>query len=370
MARIRDANIALSRGGESGKDFGNLLSKRNLADTIFSPLQYNQNTFWRDMTGNLQSFSAEFKDAFKGGFAEAIRGSKGLGDALRDTFVGLGQNAVIKLTNQAVDSLFGAVTNGLGTSGGSGLLKNLLGSLFNKSSGGLIKYASGGYVNMGSGLRDDVPALLGGGEFIVKKRSVNRIGRNRLNKLNDTPQPPQTDRISSGGSSLSALFANEFYGEKSLTRPTKGYFNTSSYLSDLGLTDTNNPQNQLKFAREKYFFDKRQYDKQIKKANDAYEKGLRTQAYTALIGAAVNIGASYLSSSSPVSNANLYNAPAGTSFNNITNKAYAPGTNYLNYGGAYSFRASGGLIKRYNYGGKVFGGDSISDNIPAFLMGG
>jgi len=45
--------------------------------------------------------------------------------------------------------------------------------------------AEGGYVSGGSGVRDDVPAMLMGGEYVIKKSAVQRYGSDFLNKLNN-----------------------------------------------------------------------------------------------------------------------------------------------------------------------------------------
>ena len=50
---------------------------------------------------------------------------------------------------------------------------------------GGVKGAEGGYVSGGSGVRDDVPAMLMGGEYVIKKSSVQRYGSDFLAKLNN-----------------------------------------------------------------------------------------------------------------------------------------------------------------------------------------
>ena len=43
---------------------------------------------------------------------------------------------------------------------------------------------SGGLISGGSNIRDDVPAMLTGGEFVLNNRATQRIGLQNLNKLN------------------------------------------------------------------------------------------------------------------------------------------------------------------------------------------
>ena len=85
-------------------------------------------------------------------------------------------------TNQIFGSLFGSTSNMFGGSGGIG---DFFGSLF-KSKGGMIKgYSSGGNVTGGSGTKDDVPAMLSGGEYVIRKSAVNKYGQEYLQMLNE-----------------------------------------------------------------------------------------------------------------------------------------------------------------------------------------
>jgi len=85
-------------------------------------------------------------------------------------------------TNQIFGSLFGSTSNIFGGSGGIG---DFFGSLF-KSKGGMIKgYSSGGNVTGGSRNKDDVPAMLSGGEYVIRKSAVNKYGKEYLQMLNE-----------------------------------------------------------------------------------------------------------------------------------------------------------------------------------------
>ena len=67
--------------------------------------------------------------------------------------------------------------------------------------GGLIlskifpKFAEGGMINGGSGSKDDVPALLMGGEYVIKKNAVKKYGPNFMDKVNNGSLP----KFASGG---------------------------------------------------------------------------------------------------------------------------------------------------------------------------
>jgi TP901 family phage tail tape measure protein len=49
---------------------------------------------------------------------------------------------------------------------------------------GMLGFASGGIIKGGSGNKDDVPAMLMGGEYVIKKNAVNKYGKDFFDKLN------------------------------------------------------------------------------------------------------------------------------------------------------------------------------------------
>jgi predicted chitinase len=60
----------------------------------------------------------------------------------------------------------------------------------------MSSFASGGPITGGSGTKDDVPALLMGGEFVMNKKSVSKYGMNFMNQLNNGNLP----KFAKGGS--------------------------------------------------------------------------------------------------------------------------------------------------------------------------
>ncbi|MBK22505.1 MAG: phage tail tape measure protein, partial [Halobacteriovorax sp.] len=73
-----------------------------------------------------------------------------------------------------------------------------------KSSGGIVglqslaKYSFGGTVTGGSGVRDDVPALLSDGEYVIKKSSAMRLGTHLLDQINSGKK--SISKFAGGGS--------------------------------------------------------------------------------------------------------------------------------------------------------------------------
>ena len=74
-----------------------------------------------------------------------------------------------------VKSITGGITGGIGAALGV--------PVGTAAAGGVVHMAQGGQVNA---LRDRVPAMLEPGEFVIRKNSAKSIGRNNLNRMNDT----------------------------------------------------------------------------------------------------------------------------------------------------------------------------------------
>jgi hypothetical protein len=85
----------------------------------------------------------------------------------------------------------------------------------------------------GSGVKDDVPAFLQSGEFVIRKSSVNKYGSDFL----DTINRGGISQFQNGGRAFNQTLRNEFvYGGDNLKRPTSGSFNRDSRLSAFAIT--------------------------------------------------------------------------------------------------------------------------------------
>jgi hypothetical protein len=80
---------------------------------------------------------------------------------------------------------------GKGGVSGQGGLGNLFSGNFKAAFNNIAKSdiipagrASGGMIYGGSGTRDDVPAMLTGGEFVLNNRATRKLGVQNLNRLN------------------------------------------------------------------------------------------------------------------------------------------------------------------------------------------
>jgi hypothetical protein len=210
----------------------------------------------------------------------------------------------------------------------------------------------------GSGMKDDVPAMMSGGEYVIKKSSVKKYGSDYLRALNGGLVP----KYAVGGFSMGPL-QNEFLYDNP-DRPTSGEFAVDSRLSAAALTDENNPQNRLRQDRyeklDQYLQDRSQYEKDKQQAIKNYKNQVNSTFYSGLTAAAVQLGAAGLT----VGAANMRTNAATSAARGLE-----PGGNLtqaqLNAQYARNLRSNGGYIARF-----AGGGSTGKDNIPALLMGG
>jgi len=142
----RNRQISEQRSGGRGFEKG--------LDTIQERIDNYRSTLGEEIPNLFSSNLAQ-------GLNDAISGAKDLKTALTDAATAFFQ----EITRKNISNLADMVTGGIG------------GFFTNKASGGLI---SGG-----SGTKDDVPAMLMGGEYVMKKSAVNKYGKGFLDALNN-----------------------------------------------------------------------------------------------------------------------------------------------------------------------------------------
>lgn len=352
-------------GANPGKDEQNISTVAR--ESFQSNFTFGANDQLKEIADTGKEVGATLKSSFAEAFKEFSTGSKSALDSLKGIGIAIGTTLLNKSIDFGTNSLFSSL---FGSS--NSLFSSIFSSANQKNAGGLIKgYAYGGKVAGGSGVVDDVPAMLSQGEYVVKRSSVNKYGTNLLDKLNNGG----VIGFDSGGST-NVLLGNSFdysdfrgyHGKPNdPLSPTKGAFNVSSLLSNFGASDENSVQNKLKFQREQTFneYQKGFYDYNLQKdyANDAFENSQDQRVIGAGISAAFGVAGSEIGSaftptppSSSINNG-FISTPNGSYYvgNQLGNTSYGPG---------YSIgQANGGFIRGYAKGGNV-------DNIPALLTGG
>jgi len=126
----------------------------------------------QNINNTLVKGAVDFTDAIVNGIEAAIVEGKDLKETLRDAATSF----LKELTRTNLKNAIGGIANIIGGGGGQG---NAFVNAF--SAGG---YSSGGSVSGGSGSKDDVPALLMSGEYVVKKKSVEKYGTKLLDDIN------------------------------------------------------------------------------------------------------------------------------------------------------------------------------------------
>ena len=320
------------------------------------------------------------KSEFNNAFLSFANGTATASDAFTKMALNISdkiqQLALEFSTNLIFGKLLGTTSNMFGGGGGGGI-GDFFGSLF-KSKGGMIKgYSSGGNVTGGSGNKDDVPAMLSGGEYVIKKDSVNKYGSNLLHMINGG----RINKFASGGEAQ-FLGANSYRYNDPLY-PTAGENVIDPRLSLQAIIDPNNPQNKIRQEREQSLYDYLNYVEGVrlenerslqenialnKKIQDEYnqQKSAKSKGayYQALFGLA-GVGLSFLGPNGGFGggSSSKYGTSANLGGGSASRQSYANSAP-LRYS-TPTPRANGGYIK-----GFANGGSNGKDDIPALLMGG
>ena len=209
----------------------------------------------------------------------------------------------------------------------------LFGSLFGKSKGGIIKgYSTGGNVVGGSGNKDDVPAMLSGGEYVIRKSAVDKYGSGLLHMINGG----RINGFAYGGES--EFLGTNTYRYNDPLYPTAGENIIDPRLGLQAIIDPNNPQNRIRQEREMALYDYLNY---VAGVNESNKQGLEEN-----IRLNQEIQNQYNSQQNAKSKGAYYQALFGLA------------------GAGLGFLAKGGEVRKFASGG------SSKDDIPAMLMGG
>jgi TP901 family phage tail tape measure protein len=140
----------------------------------------------RQLGKTLVQDAKQFKDTITGGIVDAIVLGQDLGDTLRQAaaeFFGSRAKAQLEAAFDGILATFSGQQGARPERGQRGGLLNVLGGAF-RGLGGLLGFNSGGLVTGGSRTMDDVPTLLTGGEFVIRRSAVEKYGPEFLEALN------------------------------------------------------------------------------------------------------------------------------------------------------------------------------------------
>ena len=165
-------------------------------------MTYNDRSYLDDLEDGSRSVAASMKSSFADAFKSIASGAT---DA---------RSAIVQFADGILNTI-SDVTARIGT--------NMLFSGMGFSQGGLVPgYNRGGIVTGGSGYKDDVPAMMNGGEFVIKKSAAQKIGYGTLNAINSGGAPSYNAggmfALSAGASMLSGAINQTGQGGPSATR--------------------------------------------------------------------------------------------------------------------------------------------------------
>ena len=123
-----------------------------------------------------QDIPKMFSDGISSAINSAIEGTVSLKDGLRSAAYEFVKTINQRMMSNLVDKIVGGSVQSGGGGGGGGLIQGIA-SMFGMASGGMI--------NGGSGMKDDVPAMLMGGEYVVNKKAVSKYGAQFLESINN-----------------------------------------------------------------------------------------------------------------------------------------------------------------------------------------
>ena len=249
-------------------------SVEGITTNFVNSMSYNGTQLFQDLNQSATDVARNIQDSFSNALMGFANSTQSAGDAFNDFAVQVLQQVQQISTQIATKLLFGGIFNQfqglLGGGGGGGL-----GSLFGFSKGGLVKgYASGGYVKDGSGMVDDVPAMLSKGEYVLNKRAVRSIqqayGMGFLESLN-----VGSTRTMADGGGISRNFDNKYVvtgyentaglntkdlvggirAEEAYLNQLKGESVTDPSLSNYALSDPTSRKNEERMQTEQDFYD-------------------------------------------------------------------------------------------------------------------
>lgn len=335
-----------------------------LQNSVRGSFGYGITLALNDIRDESNSFSETFGKnttvAFRDGLRDALSAAVSQTDDLNGALQNVAMNFLKTMQNAFLQQASNSAMMGI---------KSAFPSVFN--------FAKGGLVSGGSGYRDDVPAMLTGGEFVMRKSAVQKYGAENLRKMNNGGIFLPGVR---GGGAISGYDALRAFANQTTTSGStdilrgggsSAFINLedqSARLSRYALLGDDTINQEIRSAQEQGL--------NIIQQREAYRtqqrKAFQQQLVGTIASAALSAGIGALGRTSGFKPGQFVRSSqtlAGVSPYKDVNI-----TGGFNYGptsfGGYStlmsgvpFKAYGGMIRRYASGGPV-------DDVPALLMSG
>ena len=364
------------RGGRQAAREANALANEtklsDFAGAFFDEFDNSAADSYRQAQLGAKDTANTIKSEFNNAFLSFANGTATASDAFTKMALNISdkiqQLALDFSTNLILGKLLGTTSNMFGGGGGGGI-GDFFGSLF-KSKGGMIKgYSSGGNVTGGSGNKDDVPAMLSGGEYVVRKSAVKKYGPEYLQMLNEGKVQRKEGGGMSGANFVSAINAQSSFGGK-MAQIAVGLmphlFNTGNKNTSMNTSNTSNTTSSAGMSRSNYnrednYF---KYGGRVQKFADGGFLGIMGGAMAKGMGQALLTALG----SSSIGNSKGSNQNTSMNTSPAARRNYNREDNYFKYGGRVQRFASGGESKflganTYRYNDPLYptGGENVID---------
>jgi hypothetical protein len=189
----RDKSLALKDARLAGNEQAALNLEASIVQLDNSmeqlALQMERSTR-RDSQPAYKAFASDFSDGLSAGFADIESRSEGIYSRLGRDLPNAFHTGMVDAMQAAIMGAddMGDVLNNIGYNFLSIIQRAFLESAASRMMG-IFGFNNGGYVTGGSGVKDDVPALLTGGEFVMRKSAVDKYGAGFMNSLNQGTVP-------------------------------------------------------------------------------------------------------------------------------------------------------------------------------------
>jgi len=370
--------------GREAKILSGQFKSTDIAQAFFDTFDYSKETLFRDVELGAIDSAKTIKSEFNNAFQSIIDGTANVGDAFQTMASNIAkriQQVALELgTNVFFNSIFGSM------GGLPDIFKSVTGGggkgLFGFSRGGMVRgYASGGTVVGGSGNKDDVPAMLSGGEYVIRKSAVNKYGTGMLGMLNGG----RVKRFADGGGAFYNLANTYAYNDPNY--PTGGGMQVDPRLSLMALLDPNNPQNALRDKYEQNLANYLNYVQGVadqnaqesarisqlnKEIRDQYNSSKEQSFYGSLAAFGMTVAGGAIASQGGLGKILGFNSSVGSSAASSFKGSSIGGSS--GFGMSYGVGSNGKAVIGKRLGGEIkrfaSGGNSGKDDIPALLMGG
>ena len=357
-------------------------------------------------TNNFQyKFGTEIPQMFSNGLASAIEGALDGTKSLKESLMDAATSFLKAISSKSISNMADMFTQGLGS--------------FLPGVGAPLGKAAGGYIRGGSGSKDDVPAMLMGGEYVINKKSVNKYGPSFLEAINSgslegyakggkvkdyfTPGTYGVKQMTTDDDLLAFATQNTTSGSKDKITSGNGFASINLEPESVRLTNfgrRNNPAAQrAKDVRKQMFgiyIDEMRKAAELKKQEEEEKKARKKAFKNALIMAGVSIAGSALVGGAMSGFKNAYSTSklAGGAFGNNVASGFGgmisgggvSGLQGNNFGGILNmFSKKSGVTKDSQLSGSIYDNNFIGpvratggpisqtagiDTIPTMLSGG